>query len=834
MAIILPSQNGDTFVKASNKVAIISKEREITYSELLRYATLYSKQIPTEKNAKTLIVSENREGWFFALYGVWANEGIVVPVDAASTAEDVAYIINDCTPNCIWTSLAKKQLVTDALALAGKEVKVNVIDDYENADVQNEELANITLRLEDLGLICYTSGTTGSPKGVMLTFDNIMVNVRAISTEVEIFNAERRTLVLLPLHHVLPLVGTAVMPIVIGGGVAICPSLSAADIMGTLCRGKIAIMIGVPRLWQTLYRGIKGKIDASAITRGLFNLCLKAQNRTLSRTIFKSVHKKMGGNITFCVSGGAALDYDTAIGLKTLGLDVLEGYGMTEAAPMIAFTRPDDILPGSVVLAIPGCEVSVIDGELCARGANVMKGYYNRPEETADIIDKDGWLHTGDLGKLDEKGRIFITGRKKEIIVLSNGKNVNPTEIEHKLEHYADIVKEAAVAQDGDMLKAIIVPQAIWAMDKTMEEMEEGIKRELLEPYNLTVAPYKKLMSLLVYQGDLPRTRMEKLQRFKLQELIREASQPAKAGETEMEETNEMFPEYKILKDYLTAEKHCEVHPTSTLETDLAMDSLDKVALQGFIEQTFGTELTADRIAAFANVGEMAEFLAESKTRMEVEDIDWHKMLSQSSSHLRLPKMSNMGINLVKTFRKYAEKKFQLETRGLENIPTSGPYILAPNHQSVLDGPLVVSALSEEALRDMYFYAKKDHVRGPLMRFLARNNNIIIMDLSTLKDSIRMLGEVLKQGRNIAIFPEGTRTRDGKVGSFKKAFAILSKELDVPVVPVRIEGAYEAMPRGKHIPVSHKVVVTYLPVVKPTEDDTYDTLADKVRDVIVG
>ena len=438
MAIILPTQ-GEPLIKSSCRVAIMSGEREITYSDLLRYANLYAKYIPTEKGTKTIILGENREGWFFALYAVWCNEGVVIPVDAAATPDDVAYIINDAEPECIWTTSARKDLVAEALNLVGKDIRVNIIDDYENADVSEEKEADIRLRLEDLALICYTSGTTGSPKGVMLTYENIMVNVRAVSSEVEIYNAERRTLVLLPLHHVLPLVGTVVMPMIIGGGVAICPSLSAADIMTTLKRGEIGLMIGVPRLWQTLYRGIKAKIDASPVTRGLFNICRKADNRTLSRTIFKSVHKKLGGHITYLVSGGAALDNETAIGLKTLGLDVLEGYGMTEAAPMIAFTRPDDIVPGSVGLPIHGCEVIVINGELCARGKNVMSGYYKREKETADIIDKNGWLHTGDLGRIDEKGRIFITGRMKEIIVLSNGKNVNPTEIEHKIEEYADI-----------------------------------------------------------------------------------------------------------------------------------------------------------------------------------------------------------------------------------------------------------------------------------------------------------------------------------------------------------------------------------------------------------
>lgn len=832
MNVTLPSRDGETLVKPHNRVAIISPDRKISFTGLLRYASLFASHTPG-KGTKTLIVSENREGWIYAIYGIWKNEGVLVPVDAASTADDIAYIINDCEPEAVWTSETKLPLVEEAIKKTGKSLKILMIDDYERADISEQEVAEIPLRLEDTACICYTSGTTGSPKGVMLSFTNIMENVKAISVEVHIFDEERRTLILLPLHHVLPLVGTAVMPLVIGGGVAICPSLSGPDIMATLKRGEVGIMIGVPRLWQTLFRGIKAKIDANPVTRKLYEMCEKAQNRTLSRTIFKSVRDKMGGHITYLVSGGAALDHETAIGLKTLGLDLLEGYGMTEASPMIAFTRPGDIVPGSVGLAIPGSEVCIINGEICARGKNVMQGYYNRPEETAAIIDQNGWLHTGDMGRIDEQGRIFITGRMKEIIVLSNGKNVNPTEIEHKLEHYADIVKEAAVAQDGDMLKAIIVPQTVWAMDKSVEEMEELIKKEVLQPYNLTVAPYKKLMSLMVYQGELPRTRMEKLQRYKLNDIIKNGNAEVKEGKPEQEEDGNTYPEYKVLKDYISKEKHCEVHPTSALETDLAMDSLDKVALQGFIEQTFGVDMSADVLAAFPNVGAIAEYLAEKKTRMEVEEIDWHKLLHKESSHLKLPKTSPLMLGFAKSFRFVAKKMFDYELVGTENIPADGPFILAPNHQSFLDAPLVVSGLSDDVIHSIYFYAKKDHIQGPLMKCLANTNNIIIMDMSTLSDSIQLLGEVLKQGKNICIFPEGTRTRDGQVGEFKKTFGILAKEINVPIIPVRIVGAYEALPRDRFLPRRHKVTVEYLPAIVPQECDTYDTLSEKTREAIM-
>lgn len=821
-------------ITKTDKVAIIASEREISFSCMLQHISHFAQSSPTERTAKTIIFSENREGWIYALWGVWAAGGIVVPIDASSTVDDLAYVLRDCAPEAIWTSRTLEPTVRAAMHAANHTMRVMLIDDFEQADVNELPEASTDRNESDTALICYTSGTTGSPKGVMLSFANILSMASAVWKEIHIFSEDTRTLVLLPLHHVLPLVGTAFIPMVVGCGVAISPSLAAADIMGTLQRGQIGIMVGVPRLWQTLFRGIKGKIDASAITRGLFSLCERVQSRWLSRLIFTSVHKKMGGHLKYCVSGGAALDPITANGLKTLGIDVLEGYGMTETSPIISFTRPDDIRPGCVGPAMPSVEVKLIDGELCARGRNVMQGYYNRPEETAAIIDAEGFVHTGDLATIDSKGRITITGRKKEIIVLSNGKNVNPVEIEEKIEAYDAIVKEAAVTEDNDLLKAIIVPQEKWAEGKSDAELEEALKREVLQPYNTTVEPYKKVMSLMVFRGELPRTRLDKLQRFKLRELLQNGNAAAAPAAQKHDTESPQFEEYRIIADFIAAEKHVDVHPTDNLETDLAMDSLDKVSLQGFIEQTFGIKFSADQIAAFANVAQLAQQISESKTRTEVEGIDWNKLLTRTPSTLRLPHMAFTGILFTRFCKWIYRIFFSCEAHGLEHIPAHGPYIMAPNHQSFLDAPLVVSHVPSGVLRNTYFYAKKDHVRGVFMRMLARNHNVVIMDMSTLKDSIRALGQILAEGKNVVIFPEGTRTRDGKVGKFKKTFAILAQELDVPIVPVRIEGAYDAWPRTRKFPRCRKVSVTYLPPVTPLDGESYDALADRVREAVVG
>ncbi|MBO6099253.1 MAG: AMP-binding protein, partial [Prevotella sp.] len=484
-------------IKDFNRIAIMAGEKDITFTELIHNVTAVANHLPIKQGEKCIIFSENREEWIYSVFAIWQKRSIVVPVDATSTISDLAYILNDCTPECIIVSANCLDTAEKAIKEADAKTKVVSIEDFAefckgDADISAE---NYEPDQQTIALIVYTSGTTGSPKGVMLTFSNLFANIRGVSEEVKIFNIERRTLILLPLHHILPLMGTVIAPILNGGGVAICPSLSGPDIMQTLCRGQIAIFVGVPRLWQTLYSGIKKKIDEKWITRALFNLCKKANSRTLSRIIFKSVREKMGGHLDFCVSGGAALDTEIGEGLRTLGLDVLEGYGMTETAPIIAFTRPDDIIPGCVGLPLPSVECKIVNGELCAKGPNVMVGYYNRPKETADVIDADGFIHTGDLARIDEKGRVYITGRSKEIIVLSNGKNVQPAEIEFQLEKYDDLIKEVAVTEKNDMLWAIIVPQ-------NANITEDELKTKVVQPYNKTVENYKKIMNIFIYNGE--------------------------------------------------------------------------------------------------------------------------------------------------------------------------------------------------------------------------------------------------------------------------------------------------------------------------------------------
>ena len=825
-----------------NKIALIAGEHNVTYSELLQRVAQFARKTPRGKETKTVIFSENREGWAYSFFSVWLQEGIAVPVDASCTVGDVAYILSDCKPDAVWVSRERETVLREAIQEANIETQVLLIDDYEHLSVQNEPACSILPWAalsepdnDDTALIIYTSGTTGSPKGVMLSYANLKANVHSVSYDVPIYTEKRRVLVLLPLHHVLPLMGSLIAPLYMGGGIAICPSLSGPDIMDTLCRGKVGIMIGVPRLWQTLYVGIKKKIDQSAIARTLFAICSVVKWRPLSRLVFGSIRKKMGGHIDYCVSGGAALDREIGEGLRTIGLDVLEGYGMTETAPIIAFTRPGDYIPGCSGLPLPGVECKLVNGELCVKGPNLMKGYYNRPEETKEVIDNDGYLHTGDLASFDSAGRVTITGRTKEIIVLSNGKNVQPSEIEFKLEKYDQYIKEAAVVQDGDMLCAIIVPQPTWAATMSDDEVTAHLKREVLEPYNLTVSAYKKIMRVLVYRGELPRTRLDKLQRYKLGAILKD-EQGARSKEHEQVPEPD-FEEYLLLKRFIESEKGVKVHAADHIETDLALDSLDKVSLQDFIERTFGTSVTMEEMPAFPNVEVLARHVAVQKTKIEAEDVDWHQLLSGPVDSLPLPTSGFAYRFVSRLFKGLFLCYNRLTIKGKENIPEKGACILAPNHQSFIDGPLILSSLPWSTLSEYFFYATEEHVRSNYRRRIAAESNVIVMERANLKDSILKLAKVLREGHRVIIFPEGARTHDGAIVPFKKTFAILAQELGVPIIPVCIRGAYEALSRGSHFLRPKHIEVKFLDPLTPFKGNdeehlTYEELTRLTENAI--
>jgi len=804
-------------ISSSERPALVGNDLQISYNLLLSNIAAYAVRFSVQPGERLLIFSENRPEWIYSLYAGWIKGSIVVPVDVLSTSDDLAYILKDSKPAMICCSAERRPLVDEALHISGHSCPIFVFENFEPVPFQKPE----SLTISDTGkpaLILYTSGTTGDPKGVMLSFLNILTNLTAVCHDVKIYTPEDRVMILLPLHHILPLVGTVVAPLYMNATMVLNTSLAAEDLMATLRNFKVTIMIGVPRLYQLIYKGLREKIHASAIARVLVSIAGFLNSQSFSGKVFASVHNKFGGHIRFLVCGGAPIDAAVVKLFKTLGFQFLEGYGMTETAPMITFTRPGAIVPGVPGQLLPGIRIRFEEQEVVVSGNNVMMGYYNKPDDTAAVLT-DGWLRTGDLGYLDEKGYLHITGRKKEIIVLPNGKNINPEEIERELLRTSVFIKESGVFLKDGILQAIIRPDFKQLSEAGISDHMEYFRWQVIDRFNQSVTPYKKILRFHFSGNELPRTRLGKIKRFMLPEMT---------GSKKLHKTPEpQSREYQAIKKFLESETQQTVQPSDHLELDLALDSLGRVSLSAFIETAFGVDVPENGFSEFQSVAQLADHVHLKKTRSATEGISWSQILKEKV-HINLPK-SWITHNLFKqTLRLIFTLFIRIRSRGMENLPDQA-CIITPNHQSILDGFLVVSLFKRKFIKNTYVYAKEKHFRGRILRFLAQRNNIILVDVNKdLKLSIQKLAAVLKKGKNLVIFPEGTRSLTGKLGDFKQTFAILSQELQVPVVPVVIRGSYDVLPSGSHFPrLFRRVSVEFLQPVYPV-NHSYESLKEIV------
>ncbi|MBO4777679.1 MAG: AMP-binding protein [Bacteroidales bacterium] len=813
------------FAKQSEQKAIVYKENEYTYNDLLRISSDYASALTAQaKPSKVLIYADNSDEWVLAFYGCIRTGATIVPVDAQSTTKELAYILRDCTPECIITDEAKKDTVNKAMEIANITSTVLTANDIKrNPDTPVTDI--VVEEMERTMLLIYTSGTTGSPKGVMISVKNIEFNVNSVSVDVPIFTAERNVMVLLPLHHAFPLMGTMIGPLSVGATIYIAESLSAESILGTLKRGKIAIFVGVPRLYEILSGKIMETINSSIVTKLLYKTVQLLNSQKISKVVFKKVHDKFGGHLLYLVSGGASLPKEIGSIFKTLGFSVLEGYGMTETAPMICFTRPWNIRIGYVGEALKGVQVKIDEnGEVCVKGDNVMQGYYNRPEETAQVI-KDGWLHTGDMGEIDNN-YIKITGRIKDIIVTANGKNINPEEVEQEIMKESPCIKEIGVFLHNGVLQCIIVPQMVELRDKSLNNMNEVLRMEI-EKYNQSVAQYKRIKNIHIYSGELPKTRLMKIQRFKLQSLIEQNNE-----ETKTETETPRSEVYLRLKKFIDSETGCNANENDHFEIDLAIDSLGKIALLTYVEQVFKISITEMQLDELNTLNKLTAYVEQNQTEGTINtNISWKEILSTKKYSTKVPKagiIQAICSHFVR-FLMHAVYMFNYRKHGNFEMPKQ-PCIIVANHRSALDGYFITSKLRPNVVKKTFFFAKEKHLHSRFAHFMARKNNVILMDINkNVRDSLQQMAAVLQAGKNVIIFPEGTRSNDNKLKTFKDSFAILSKELNVPVVPVAISGSERAVFNKIYIPRPFaKISIDFLTPVIPKKTSTIEGIRNNV------
>ena len=817
------------FIKNEDKLAFVDfEDNKVSFVELIKRVRYFSNEVLKNIDSPhALIIMENRPEWVYSFYSVWDKKEVNVVLDASSNPNEIAYVINDSQPKTIICSDFSEERILEAITIANYQDKARIINiDKENIDFNSigSEYDNVTLQNpegDETAVMLYTSGTTGSPKGVMLSSNNIIGEIDGI-VEKDVLQANDQMIALLPFHHILPLMATLLLPLREGASIVFVEKIASKEILDVLEKNNVSVMVGVPRVFKLFYDSIKQQIQAKFITRKIYAIAEKINSKRFSRIIFSKVHKKFGGHLNVMVSGGAKLDPEIATFFNVLGFTVCEGYGLTETSPVLAVNSIKYNKVGTVGKALYNTELKIVDEELWVKGPQIMKGYYNKPEKTAEVMTEDGWFKTGDLAEIDKDGYLTIRGRKNSMIVLSNGKNIDPETVENKIMGLSGpLIKEIGILGHEDKLAAIIVPDLLEFRKQGINNIQTYLK-DIIENYNLTASNYKKVLDYKLVEDELPKTRLGKTKRFMLPDLY-------KKDEKVKEKVEEpQTQEYQAIKEFVAKLKGFEPGPEENLELDLGMDSLDKVELLAYVESTFGIKIDEEKFAEMPNLKLLSEYISEKAEFFMNSEVDWKKIIDKAPNReIKNGWLINALRPLIYVILKVY---FRLKIDRTNKI-SDEPQIFVANHQSFVDALVLGALIPSKIQKKTFFLAINWYFKKGIMKYVADNGNIILVDIDkNVKETVEEIALHIKNGKNVLIFPEGARTKNGKVAKFKKVFAIIAKELNVDVQCLGIKGGYEAYSRFMKFPLPKKIEVTVLEKIKP--EGTYEEIREKAENII--
>jgi long-chain acyl-CoA synthetase len=530
---------------------------------------------------------------------------------------------------------------------------------------------------------------------------------------------------------------------------------------------------------------------------------------------------------------------------------MLQAYGLTETAAAATATPTQANVIGTVGRPIRGVSIRINSpdkegtGEICIRGPIVMKGYYLDEKSTSESI-REGWFYSGDLGYLRPDGNLVITGRSKEVIVLANGKNVYPEELEA---HYSQSawIKELCVmgisGSEGERLHAVVVPDMEEFRRRGHTSITEFIQFDL-ETLSKQLPSYYRILSFSIRHDALPRTVTRKLQRFQIEREEKERKTASVRREAIEDHIRFRDGAGAVVAKVIRAAKPDvgALDVSMNLELDLGFDSLRRVELLGLAEAELGVRVDEDKAARIYTLGELIDELIAAgpesgrgsnwKEILNVppeHDLHQHEVLDPSGFTLWVSYLT------IKTAKVMFRWFLPLTYSGIEKLP-SAPFLLCPNHQSLVDGPLLISTLPKRVIDKIFILGFPDYWKGRIMGFFGRLSRIVEVDASVNLVQAMQIGALgLRKGKVLLIFPEGTRTIDGKLGEFKKGAAILAVELGVPIVPVGLSGAFELWPRGGSFR-RHAVRVTFGEPVDPKKfgdaADPYGAVTDAMKKAV--
>lgn len=817
----------------------------------------------------------NRPRWCAAYAAVLFAGAIVVPLDAELGPQHLGTVLADAGAGAIFTGGAGVESAREALP---ESIAVLSLDETGAVPWGSLRERGAGIELPELqggdvpAAILYTSGTTGTPKGVVLTHRNMLAEIRGLHVAAYICSGDV-LLMLLPLHHLLAQLGSFVLASAFEAKVIDVEARDGNELLAAMREHGVTVLLAVPLLLHLIHDRIDKRVAARPwLTRTLARALMRSNGLmrhlrvNAGPLLFREAHKALGPALRLIVSGGSALDPRAERDLYRLGFTILQAYGLTETCGAATVTAIHDATVGSVGYPIAGVGVRINEpdadgiGEVLLRGAIVTPGYYGMPKATDELIRGD-WLYTGDLGRLDRRGRLWITGRSKDVIVLGSGKNVYPVEVEN---HYvtAPHVKEICVISQRrehgpdrtEKLHAVVVPD--W--DRLTEDGITSVRGQIhyeLEGLSLELPAWQRVLTFELRREPMPRTPTRKVRRFQVAAEARGAEGPT--DETPPDDEPEAAARLHspvgatlcaLIEDRVG--KIEVLRAASSLELDLGLDSLNRMELLLTLEQRLGVSIADEEAERLTTVDDLLRLLdskaAGTSTGSEGQS-SW-QVLVEGADDSDLPDwvtreqpwlMRVVGAVLIGALHLLARTYFRLRVEGREHLPTQGPYLVCPNHESFLDGGVLMAALPAAVRRQTFALGEADHMGTWWGRVLCRVFRVVPTDANrALRSSMRAAAAALKRDKVLIIFPEGTRSPDGTLKELKQGSAILARELGLSLIPVGIEGAFESWPRGQIWPRPGAIRVRFGAALVAGEISADDTeayaqltaqLADRLR-----
>ncbi len=825
------------------------RKEQYTYADVrelaLRAAGFFASE-NIKAGDRVMLVSQNAPEWGMTYFGVLKAGATCIPVDPDSSIDELINFARagDAAAMVLSSKLAEDYADLKArLAAEGLTPRIWTFTEVfampdEATEDQRSALLPPRVHAQSVASLIFTSGTTGSPKGVMLSHRNLTSMVSMLSSVFDM-STKDGVLSVLPLHHTFEFSTGFLTPLSRGAQITYLPDLTSDALAKAIKNGYVTGMVGVPALWELLHRRIKNRLyeqsdwigkSADLLIKG--NAWLRDRTAlNLGQIIFYPIHEGLGGRIRYFISGGSALSEKIQNDFRGLGFTILEGYGLTEAAPVLTVTRPDNrLLVGSVGRSLPGVEIRIDNpdasgvGEVIARGPNVMLGYFENEAATRSAL-VDRWLYTGDLGRLDDDGNLFLVGRSKEIIVDTNGKNVYPDELE---ETYANspFIKELSIVGlpdgIGEKVAGLVVPDDEYDIALSRDEL----KRKVEEHFREVSAglPYYKRVKLLHFTDiELPRTATRKVKRSEVVELLQSLEEGQKSGRKGVAEEAKGADSVwlRTVVSSVSNRPAAEISLNTRL-SDLGFDSLMFVELATAIENAGGSISAPERFNEVQDVRELIGVVSRQSSAQQQRESGSARAEAeqrQAEDEIHIPAIvrtvGNKGVDLVQKL--FYERFLKTRYEGRTNIPPHTNFIVAANHSSHLDMGLTKAALGE-AGNDMVALAAADYFFDNKYKraYMENFTNLVPMERTgSLRQSLRHASSFLDRGYNALIFPEGTRSMSGRIADFKPVIGYLALHSRIGILPVYLHGTYEAFPKGSSIIKSREVgarIGRYLPI----------------------